>query len=162
MFRTFLIKSITSFLMFFYKFHTRIVFVNCVAFKSVIAIIICFRCACAQKEYRLFFLFQKCSKCIRIDKQCDFAISIVNFSSINKILEKLKREKLKIETVWKVVNEIARAKLVKLKRFRQQKKFFKNREQKIFDKNLNNVKKLKRLKFLKSFNYVKIVFIVFF
>ena len=84
--------------MFFYRFHTRIVFVNCVVFKNIVAIIICFRCVRTQKEC-YFFLFQKCLKCIRINKQCDFAISIINFFNINKTFEKLKRKKLKIETV---------------------------------------------------------------
>ena len=85
-------------------------------------------------------------------------MSIVNFSDIDKALEKLEREKLKIEAAWKAVNEIARAKLVKLKRFRQQKKFFKDREQKMFDKDLNDVEELKRLKSLKSLDHTEIAF----
>ena len=85
--------------MFFYKFYTRTVFVNCVVFKNVVAIIICFRCVRIQKKCRLFFLFQKCSKCIRTNKRCDFTISIVNFFDIDKVFEKLKRKKLKIKIV---------------------------------------------------------------
>ena len=83
--------------MFLYRFYTRIVFVNRVVFKNVVAIIVCFRCVRAQKEYCLFFLFQKCLKCIRINKRCDFAMSVVNFFDIDKVFEKLKRKKLKIK-----------------------------------------------------------------
>ena len=85
--------------MFFYKFHTRTVLVNRVVFKNVVAIIICFRCVCVQKKYRLFFLFQKCLKYICINKQYDFTILIINFSNIDKIFKKLKRKKLKIKIV---------------------------------------------------------------
>ena len=83
-------------------------------------------------------------------------MSIINFSDIDKALEKLKREELKTEAVWEAVNEIARAKLVKLKRLRQQKKFFKDREQKMFDKDLNDVEELKRLKSLKNFDHTEV------
>ena len=41
---------------------------------------------------------------------------------------------------------MTRSKQLKLKRFREQKRFLKKREQTIFDKSLNNVKQLKRLK----------------
>ena len=85
--------------MFFYRFHTCTVFINYVVFKNVIAIITCFRCIRAQKKCRLFSLFQKCLKYIRINKRYNFAMSIVNFSNIDKVFEKLKREKLKIEAV---------------------------------------------------------------
>ena len=108
-----------------------------------------------------FSLFKKCAKCICVNKRCNSTISMINFFDIDKIFEKLKREKSKIETIWKIVIELVRIKLVKFKRFRQQKKFFKNREQKMFNKSLNNVKKLKRLKFLKILNQIEIALIVF-
>ena len=113
----------------------------------------CFRCARAQKKYRLLFLSKNCVECIRIEKKCESNESIVYFARIDKALEKLNREKLKIETAWEAANEQtrvaseqARFKLVKLKRLRQQRRFLKEREQKMFDKGLDDVEKLKRLK----------------
>ena len=49
-----------------------------------------------------------------------------------------------------MTNELTRIKLFKLKRLHQQKKFLKQRKQKLFDKSLSNVKKLKHLKDLKK------------
>ena len=71
-------------------------------------------------------------------------------------MKKLKREKLKIKITWKIANEFARSKLSKLKRFREQKHFFKKREQKMFNNIFNDVKKSKRFKKLK--NVVEIIF----
>ena len=66
----------------------------------------------------------------------------------------MSREKTKIEIVLKIAltiaNDLMRSKLFKLKRFREQKRFLKNREQKMFDKNFDDVKKLKRLKTMKK------------
>ena len=148
--------------MFFRKFQNHIVFVDRISFKKLIIMMICIRCVYSQKKCRFFLLFKKCTKCIRIDKRCNSTISMINFFDIDKVLEKLKREKSKIETTWKVVIELVRIKFVKFKRFRQQKIFFKNREQKMFNKDLNDVKKLKRFEFLKTLNQIKIVLIVFF
>ena len=71
---------------------------------------------------------------------------MIHFDNIDKAMKKLKREKLKIEVAWKIANEFARSKLSKLKRFREQKRFLKEREQKMFNNALNDVKELKRLK----------------
>ena len=61
--------------------------------------IICVRCVRSQKKYCFSLLSQKCVEYICCNKRCNFAISIMNFLEIDKVLEKLKREKLKIETV---------------------------------------------------------------
>ena len=106
---------------------------------------ICFRCVRNQKKYR-FFLFKKCAKCIRVDKKYEFAIFKVNFFDIDKTITKLEKNKLKIEIIWEIANELTRSKQSKLKRFREQKRFLKEREQTMFNKSLNNVKQLKRLK----------------
>ena len=102
------------------------------------------------------------------DKKCESFVFVIDFSSIDRIMIKLKRAKLKTETVWKtileqsrLIIEIVRTKQVKLKRLRQQKKFFKQKEQKIFDMNLSNVKELKRLKNLKKTAEIERTFFVF-
>ena len=85
--------------MFFRRIQIRIVFVDRISFKKLIIIIIYVRCVQSYKKYRLFSLFKKCVKCIRVDKRYDFVISIVDFFDIDKILKKLKGEKLKIEKI---------------------------------------------------------------
>ena len=126
-------------------------------FCRVVAMIVCICYVAKQKQCRLFFFFRKCSKCVRSNKKCEFAISFVNFDVIDRTMTKLKREKLEIEATWEIAleqsrltNELIRIKLFKLKRLRQQKKFFKQKKQKLFDKSLSNVKELKYLKDLKK------------
>ena len=75
---------------------------------------------------------------------------MIHFDDIDKTMKKLKHEKLKIEVAWEIANELARSKLSKLKRLREQKRFLKEREQKMFNNALNDVKELKRLEELKS------------
>ena len=113
--------------------------------NDIIIIMICFKYARAQKisfvvlvaEMRLMHLYWK--------KKCEFAKSTINFSSIDKIFEKLKREKLKTKIAWKVAVKFARIKQSKLKRLCQQKRFLKKREQKIFEKNCSTWKNWKKL-----------------
>ena len=78
-------------------------------------------------------------------------------------MKKLKREKLKIEIAWKLANEIARVKQVKLKRLRAQKRLLKKKEQTMFDKELSNVKEFQRLEDLNKVVDVKrsIFFVAF-
>ena len=77
-------------------------------------------------------------------------MSLINFDDIDKTMNKLSREKMKIEIALKIASDLIRSKLFKLKRFREQKRFLKNREQKMFDKDFDDVKKLKRLKTMKQ------------
>ena len=123
----------------------------------VIAMIVCVRYTVKQKQCRLSSLFKKCSKCVRRDKNCKPSVFVIDFNSIDRVITKLRRAKLKTETVWKaileqsrLIIEIVRTKQVKLKRLRQQKKFLKQKKQKMFDMSLSNVKKLKRLKNLEK------------
>ena len=70
-------------------------------------------------------------------------------------MKKLKREELKIEIAWKLANEIARVKQVKLERLRAQKRLLKKKKQTMFDKKLSNVKKFQRLENLNKIANVK-------
>ena len=126
-------------------------------FCRVVAMIVYIRCVAKQKQCRLSFLSRKCLKCVRSGKKCEPAISSVNFDVIDRAMTKLKWKKLETEAAWetafeqsRLTNELTRIKLFKLKRLCQQKKFLKQREQKLFDKNLSDVKELKCLKNLKK------------
>ena len=77
-------------------------------------------------------------------------MSLINIDDINKTINKLNREKTKIKIVLKIANHLIRSKLFKLKRFRKQNRFLKDRKQKMFHENFNDVKKLKRLKTIKK------------
>ena len=77
-------------------------------------------------------LSRKCAECVRKGKKCQPAEPVVNFSRIDKAIEKLEREELKIEAALdtataqaEAANNIARAKQNKLRRLRQQRKFLK-------------------------------------
>ena len=77
-------------------------------------------------------------------------MSLINFDDIDKTINKLSREETKIEIVLKIASDLIRSKLFKLKRLREQKRFLKDREQKMFDKNFDDVKELKRLNTMKK------------
>ena len=79
----------------------------------------------------------------------------MNFETINRVMKKFERKKTKTKTIWKTINELTRVKQVKLKRFRSQKKFLREKKQKMFDNDLSNVKKFQRLKNLKKITKIK-------
>ena len=141
--------------MFFAKFQYRVNLYSYVSQKNFVVMIICFRYVRNQKKNVVFFWFKKCVKCIRVDKKYEFAIFKVNFFDIDKTMTKFEKNKLKIKIVWKIANELTRSKQLKLKRFREQKRFLKKREQTMFDKSLNNVKQLKRFKKLKKIDEIE-------
>ncbi len=95
-------------------------------------------------------LSRRCAECIRLGKQCEPAVPVVHFSGIDKAMEKLEREEMETEAAWEAANEIARQKQTKLKRLRQQKRFLKEREQRMFDKGLDDVEELERLEELEK------------
>lgn len=65
-------------------------------------------------------------------------------------MEKLKHEETETEAAWEAANEVARIKLLKLKRLRAQKRFLKEKEQRMFDKGLSDVEELERLEDLEK------------
>jgi len=126
-----------------------------VLLKGVLAMVACVRCTRQQKECRLSSLSQKCGECIRTGKKCEPAEPVVNFGSINRAMEKLKQEEIETEAAWEAANEIARVKQSKLKRLRAQKRFLKEKEQRMFDKGLNDVEELERLEDLEKVQEVQ-------
>ena len=118
-----------------YKTSQRLTLVERVLFTGVLAIVTYIRYARQQKECRLSSLSQKYSECIRTRKKYEPAEPVVNFNSIDRAIEKLKREEVKTEAAQeaanetaRVINEVARVKQSKLKRLRAQKRFLKEKE----------------------------------
>ena len=112
----------------------------------------CNRCAHKQLECRLSSLSKRCSECVRTGKKCGPAAPKVDFSSIDRAMEKLEKEELETEAAWKAANELARSaqetartKQSKLERLRVQKRFLRKKEQNMFDKGLDDVEELERL-----------------
>ena len=93
--------------------------------KEIVVMIFCTRCARDSKKCRLSSLSRKCEKCVRVEKKYESSMSLINFDDIDKAMNKLSREKIKIEIALKIANDLIRSKLFKLKRFREQKRFFK-------------------------------------
>ena len=110
----------------------------------------CQRCASRQLKCRLSSLFKKCAKCVRTRKKCESIVSMVNFDAIDRALAKLEEKKMKIEATQLVVTKQLRASFAKLQRLKKQKRFLRDKEQKMFDKKLSNVEELKRLKDLEQ------------
>ena len=110
----------------------------------------CQRCASRQLKCRMFFLFKKCAKCIRTRKKCELIISMMNFDAIDRALTKLEEKKTKTKTTQLIATKQLRTSFVKLQRLKKQKRFFREKKQKMFDKKLFDVKELKRLKGLEQ------------
>ena len=110
----------------------------------------CQRCALRQLECRLSSLSKKCAKCIRTRKKCESIVPMMNFDAINRALAKLEKKEMKMKATQLVATKQLRTSFVKLQRLKKQKRFLRDKEQKMFDKELSNVKKLKRLKNLEQ------------
>ena len=114
--------------------------------KGVVAMISCQRCALRQLKCRLSFLFKKCAKCIRTKKKCESTILMVNFDAIDRALAKLKEEEMKVKAIQLIATKQLRTSFAKLQRLKKQKRFLREKKQKMFDKKFFDVKELKRLK----------------
>lgn len=119
---------------------------------SCTAMVACTRCSRLQKECRLSSLSRKCAECTRSGKSCQPAHPVLNFASIDRAMEKLEKEELETEARQAAVmeqialaNEQLRISQSKLMRLRHQKRFLREKEQKMFDKGLSDVEELERL-----------------
>lgn len=120
--------------------------------QSVAAMVACTRCARLQKECRLSSLSKKCGECTRSGKKCEPAHPVLNFDSIDRAMARLEQEEVETEArqaavveQMNLVNEQFRVSQSKLLRLRQQKRFLREKEQKMFDKGLSDVEELERL-----------------
>ena len=75
---------------------------------------------------------------------------MVNFDAIDRALTKLEEEELKVEATQLAATKQLRTSFAKLQRLKKQKRFLREKEQKMFDKELSNVKELERLKGLEQ------------
>ena len=121
-----------------------------VKFKGVVAMMFCQRCVLRQLKCRLSSLFKKCAKCIRTRKKCEPITSMMNFDVIDRALTKLEEKEMKTKAIQMIATKQLRASFVKLQRLKKQKRFLREKKQKMFDKKLFNVKELKRLKGLEQ------------
>ena len=106
-------------------------------------------------------LSRRYKKCICINKKCKLIVYTINFFSIDRAIEKLKKKKLKTEIVQTVsteqfciIAEQLRVLQTKLEYLQKQKKFLRDREQTIFDKKKFDIEKLDCLK---SFEKIAII-----
>ena len=74
----------------------------------------------------------------------------MNFDAIDRALTKLEEKEMKIKATQLIVAKQLRTSFVKLQRLKKQKRFLRDKEQKMFDKKFLNVKELKRLKDLEQ------------
>jgi len=98
-----------------------------------------------------------CRECICTNKKYKSVVYIVNFFSIDRAIEKLKKKKLKTEIIQTVSTEQfciivkqLRVSQTKLEYLRKQKKILRNRKQTIFDKKIFDIEKLDCLKSLEK------------
>ena len=118
--------------------------------KGVKVMVACQRCALRQLECRLSSLSQKYAECVRTGKKCEFVASMVNFDAIDRALAKLEEKEMKVEATQLVATKQLRVSFAKLQRLKKQKRFLREKEQKMFDKELFDVKELKRLEVLEQ------------
>ena len=74
----------------------------------------------------------------------------MNFGAFDRALAKLEEKKIKMKAIQLIVTKQLRTSFVKLQRLKKQKRFLREKKQKMFDKKFFDVKKLKRLKNLKQ------------
>ena len=74
----------------------------------------------------------------------------MNFDAIDRALAKLEKEKMKMKATQLIATKQLRVSFTKLQRLKKQKRFLREKKQKMFDKKLFDVKKLKRLKSLEQ------------
>ena len=149
--------------MFFTQFHNRVSFSARIDQNGEIVMMFCRHCEKKGFEYKLFFLFSKCSRCVAVEKKCQTAESTsIDFSKLDRAMKRLKQEELNAEAAlnaaaeqFRIAAEQIRLSRTKLRRLQKQKKFFKNREKKLFDKNLSDVEKFERLKKFEKINEVQ-------
>ena len=123
----------------------------------------CRRCEKKSFECKLSSLFSKCSRCVVAKKKCQVVESTsIDFSKFDRAIKRLKQKELNAETVlnaaveqFRIAVEQIRFSRAKLRCLQKQKKFFKNREKKLFDKNLSNVEEFERLKKFEKINEIQ-------
>ena len=75
---------------------------------------------------------------------------MVNFDAIDRALAKLEEEEMKVEAAQLAATEQLRTSSAKLQRLRKQKRFLREKEQKMFDKELSDIEELERLEGLEQ------------
>ena len=98
----------------------------------------------------------KCFACVLAATKCEIVENApLDFATIDRAMKRLKKKELKTKAVLDAAVEQIRISRAKLRRLRKQKKFLKNREKKLFDKNLSNVEEFERLKELEKIKKIQ-------
>ena len=147
----------------FTQFHNRVFFSARIDQNGEIAMMFCRRCERKGLKCKLSFLSSKCFRCVAAEEKCQAVEPTpTDFSRLDRAMERLEQKELKAETIlnaaaeqFRIAAEQIRLSRAKLRRLQKQKKFLKNREKKLFDKNLSNVEKFERLKKLEKINEIQ-------
>ena len=147
----------------FTQFHNRVSLSARIDQNGEIVMMFCRRCEKKGLKCKLFFLFSKCSRCVAVEEKCQAVEpTSTDFSKLDRAMKRLEQKKLKTETIlnaaaeqFRIAVEQIRLSRIKLRRLQKQKKFLKNREKKLFDKNLSDVEEFERLKKLEKANEVQ-------
>ena len=149
--------------MFFTQFHNRVSLSARIDQNGEIVMMSCRRCEKKGLKCKLSSLSSKCSRCVAAEEKCQTVESTpTDFSKFDRAMKRLKQKELKAETIlnaaaeqFRIAAEQIRLSRAKLRRLQKQKKFLKNREKKLFDKNLSDVEEFERLKKLEKINEVQ-------
>ena len=98
----------------------------------------------------------KCSQCALAGEKC-VAVqpAPVDFDKIDRAMKRLEQEEIAAEAASSVAVEQFRQSESKLRRLRKQKKFLKDHEKRLFDKDLSEVEKFERLEELEKADEVQ-------
>ena len=145
------------------QFHNRVSFSARIDQNGEIVMMFCRRCEGKGFECKLFFLSSKCSRCVVAEKKCQAVEPTpIDFFRLDRAMKRPKQEELNAETAlnaaveqFRIAAEQIRLSRAKLRRLQKQKKFFKNRQKKLFDKGLSNVEEFERLKKFEKINEIQ-------
>lgn len=155
----------------FTQFQNRVSLFTRIAASEDIVMMSCRRCESKNFECKFSFFLFKCSHCVLIDEKCQIVeMTSIDFFKLDRVFERLEQEELNAKIAinaaieqWKIVVEQIRSSRAKLRRLRKQKKFLKNREKKLLDKDLFEIEKFERLEKFEKINEVqRVVEIAFF
>jgi Rad3-related DNA helicase len=100
-------------------------------------------------------LSKRCGSCVRNGSRCEPVDISVDFNKLDKALEELESERANTEALLARSIAAAQQAQAKLQRLRRQKKFLKQREQKLYESGLDDSDELVRLEELERVNEVQ-------
>ena len=147
----------------FTQFHNRVSLSARIDQNGEIAMMSCRRCEEKGLKCKLSSLSSKCFRCVAAEEKCQTAEPTpTDFFRLDRAMKRLEQKELKAEIIlnaaaeqFRIAVEQIRLSRIKLRRLQKQKKFLKDREKKLFDKNLSDVEEFERLKKFEKTNEVQ-------